>query len=51
MGEKSGAARGIQAVYDAAERATDTDHDTTAAHEDPEGGAEKPAQSNAGATP
>lgn len=49
MGEKSGAARGIQAVYDAAERATHTDHDTTAAHEAPEGGAEKPAQSNAGA--
>ena len=49
MGEKSGAARGIQAVYDAAERATPTHHDTTAAHEAPEGGAEKPAQSSAGA--
>ena len=49
MGEKSGAAMGILAAYDAAERATHTDHDTTAAHEAPEGGAEKPAQSSAGA--
>lgn len=48
MGEKSGAARGILAVCDAAERATHTDHDSTAAREAPEGGAEKPAQSSAG---
>lgn len=50
MGEESGAARGILAVCDAAERATHTNHDTTAAHEAPEGGAKKPAQSSAGAT-
>lgn len=49
MGEKSGAAMGILAAYDAAERATHTNHDTTAAHEAPEGGTEKPAQSSAGA--
>ena len=49
MGEKSGSARGILAVCDAAERATHANHDITAAHEAPEDGAEKPAQSSAGA--